>query len=106
MTNDNSIADGIPMSLEQMRLYLQELYGISIVLRKQGTTIVKCPCCSKMHDHGPQPEHHVALCEEADRCKVNGIGIVIVERYFVPNYGYTIYEYRERDGVNEFIIPE
>jgi hypothetical protein len=100
MRNDNSIADGILMSLEQMRLYLQELYGISIVVRKQGTTIVKCPCCSKMHDHGPQPEHHVALCE------VNGIGIVIGERYFVPNYGYTIYEYRERDGVNEFIIPE
>ena len=90
MTNDNSIADGIPMSLEQMRLYLQELYGISIVLRKQGTTIVKCPYCSKMHYHGLQPEHHVALCEEADRCKVNGIGIVIGDHRPGTRHGHCI----------------
>jgi hypothetical protein len=59
-----------------------------------------------MHDHGPQPGHsghYVALCDESDRLLG---GIVVDERYFVPNYGYKIYEYRETEGVNELIIPE
>lgn len=91
MTNDNSIADGIPMSLEQMRVYLQEYHGIPIVLRKQGTTNVKCPYCKKLHDHGPQPGHHVALCDDNNRM---GMGLCVGERYFIPNYGNTICEYR------------
>ena len=32
--------------------------------------------------------HHVAGCDDDDR--FNGVGIVVGERYFVPNYGYTI----------------
>ena len=101
MTNENSIANGVPMDLEQMRGYLQENHGILIVLRQQGTTRVKCPYCGKMHDHGPQPGHHVAGCDDNDRN--NGVGIVVGERFFVPNYGYTIYEYKEGNGVNELM---
>jgi hypothetical protein len=51
MTNNNHIADGVPIDLEQMRGYLQELYGVPVVLRKKGTTGVKCPYCMKKHDH-------------------------------------------------------
>ena len=29
------------------------------------------------------------------------VRVVVGERYFVPNY--TIYEYKERDGVNELL---
>lgn len=100
--NENSIASGVPMDLEQMRVYLQGLYGNPVVLREQGTTNISCPYCFKLHEH-LQPGHHVALCDESDR--YNGCGIVIGNRYFVPNYGYEILEYREADGVNNLIVP-
>lgn len=102
MVNDYSIADGIPMDLDQMREYLQEYHGVPVVLREHGTTSIKCPYCLKIHDHAPQPGHHVALCDNNDR--FNGVGIVVGERYFVPNYGYTIYEYKKGDGVNELLV--
>jgi len=66
MTNDNSLADGVPMNLDQMRVHLQEHCGIPIALREQGTTNVKCPCCLKLHNHEPQPEHHVAVLWDRD----------------------------------------
>ena len=50
MTNDNFIADGIPMSLEQMREYLQDYYGIPIAMRKQGTTVVASPFCNTVRN--------------------------------------------------------
>ena len=39
-----------------------------------------------MHDHGPQPGHHVAGCalDEGE-----GEGIAIGVRYLIPNYGYS-----------------
>jgi hypothetical protein len=46
----------------------------------------------------------VAGCD--DEFRYCGAGIVIAERYFVPNYGYTIIEYEENDGVNRVIIPD
>lgn len=103
ITNDNAIADGIPMNLDQMKECSQETLGVPVALRRQGTTIVKCPCCLKMHDHGPQPGHHVAGCDDHLR---NGVGIVVGERHFVPNYGYTICKHRETDGVNELADHE
>jgi hypothetical protein len=60
MANDNLVADGVPMNLEQMREYLQDLYGFPCVMRELGTTTIKCPYCGKIHDHGPQPGHHIA----------------------------------------------
>jgi F0F1-type ATP synthase alpha subunit len=34
------------------------------------------------------------------------VGLVIGERYFIPNYGYTICEYVRHDGVNQLIVPD
>ena len=101
MENVNCISDGLPMSLRQMREYLQEHYGSPVVLREQGTTSVKRPYCFQHHDHGPQPGHQPAGCD--DESRFSGIGIVVGERYFVPNYGYTIMEYLEENGVNKLI---
>ena len=89
------------MNLEQMREYLQDYYEIPIALRQQGTTNIECPYCGKKHDHGQQPGHHVAGCAGSEY----GTGITVKERFFVPNYGYTIFEYEEGDGVNELTIP-
>jgi hypothetical protein len=71
--------------------------GVPIALRLQGTTMVKCPYCDSLHDHGPQLGHHVALCKDRGR------GVFVRDRYFVPNYGYTIFEYKESDGANELV---
>ena len=43
--NENAISDGIPMTLEPIRKYLQDYYGIPIALREQGVTTVTCPYC-------------------------------------------------------------
>jgi hypothetical protein len=96
--NDNSIFDGLPMSLEQMRLYLQELYCIPIALREQGTQTIKCPYCLQ---HESQPGRHLAGCGDAA-----GAGLVIGDSYYVKNDGYTICEYKKQGGVNELIIPD
>ena len=103
MTDDKSLASGVPMNLEHMREYLQEHYGIPIVLREQGTTNIKCPYCQKLHEHTLEPGHHVAGCSDDDNYL--GIGLIIGERYFVPNCGYTIIEYRNEDGVNILETP-
>ena len=87
------------MNLEQMQAYLQEIYRLPVVLTQQGTTNMECPYCGERHDHGPQPGHHLAHCK--DELRMNGI--VIGDRSFVPNYGYTILEYYEEEGVNKFI---
>jgi hypothetical protein len=100
MTNDYSIANSIPMNLEQMRVYLQELHGVPVVLREQGTTSVKCTYCGKLHEHGGPPGHYVALCDDMDRFNV---GVVVGQRSYIPNYGYTLYDYRENGRVNELI---
>jgi hypothetical protein len=97
-----TIADGIPMDLEGMRLYLQNFYSVPIVLRMQGETAVKCAYCSITHHHGGPPGHQNALCDEENRCSV---GVVIGSRSFHPNYGYDIYEYKVNDRVNELIDP-
>ena len=95
MANDSP---EVPMSSEQMQAYLQEQYGVPIALRLQGTTMVKCPYCDSLHDHETQPGHYVALCED------RGQRVFIGDRFFVPNYGYTIFEYKEGDGVNELVM--
>jgi hypothetical protein len=91
MTNNNSIADGMPINLEEMRLYLQDLYGIPIVLRQEGTTTVNCPYCFKIHEHTGPPGKYIAGCDITDR--YNGSGIVIGQRHFVAGYGYKLYDF-------------
>lgn len=78
-------------------MYLQDHYGIPVVLREQGTTAVTCPYCGGKHDHIVQPGHHQAPCDD------RGIVIVVGDRHFVPNYGYQIIEFRKGKGVNELI---
>lgn len=99
--NTNVVANGLPMSLEQMRSYLQESYGIPIVLREEGKTTVECPYCAKEHDHDPAPGHYKPACEPSP-----GRGLVIGERSFVPAYGYKVMEYREEEGINTLIVPD
>jgi hypothetical protein len=104
MANKNSIANGIPMNLEEMRLYLQDCYGTPIALRQEGTTSINCPYCLKIHEHTGPPGHYMAGCEMADR--YNGSGIVIGQRHYVAGYGYKIYDFKEKKGVNHLLIPE
>ena len=101
MTVDDNdpVCDGLPMTPEQMRDYLQQHHGIPVTLRQKGELSVKCPYCSKLHYHMPGPGHHIADCEERDR----GIGISIGDRYFVPNYGYLLLEYETNGNVNKLI---
>ena len=76
MASDYSISNGVPMTVEQMQFYLQEHYGIPIVLRKIGTTNIQCPYCLKKHEHEVEPGHHVAGCSEDDR--FSGVSILLV----------------------------
>ncbi len=91
------------MRLDQMQEYLQANRGVPVVLRKQGTTSVRCVYCRKLHDHSEPAGYHEAFCDEKDR--LNG-GIVIGDRYFIPGYGYFIYDFKEAEGVNELVVPE
>ena len=70
MTDHEPIATGLPMSLAQMQKFLQDHHGIPVVLRVQGETGVKCPCCGEIdhHDHGPR--HLVAGCSKKARNKI------------------------------------
>jgi len=98
----NKIASGIPMTLEQMQSYLQELYGLPVVLRKEGATMIRCAYCNKDHVSDPWSGHQVAACDDEDR----DIEIVIADRSFIPNYGYTTLDYRENGDVNELLTHD
>lgn len=93
-----AIADGMPMTVAQMQKYLQESYGIPVVLRKKGTTMIKCPHCNKGHDHGTDTGHTPGLCHERERYSVT---LTVGDRAFVPNCGYVIFEYEEKNGANK-----
>ena len=98
---DTNIAGGVPMSLEQMREYLQEHYGVPIALREQGANTVQCPYCHGKH-HATETGHQEARCEEDNF----GSGIVIGNRYFIKNYGYTVAEYIRGDKTNQLVVSE
>ena len=98
--NDSEqICDGLPMTPEQMREYLQQHHGIPVVLRERGQLMVKCPYCAKLHSHEPGPGHHPAACDDRDR----DIGISNGDRFFVPNYGYLLLEYKADGNVNKLL---
>lgn len=100
--NDNKICNGVPMGLEGVRSFLQASRGSPVVLRKEGTTSVKCVYCGKTHNHHGPPGHYVAACDEPERFN---IGLVVDNRTFVPNYGYTIFDWRKNGKVNELLVP-
>jgi len=72
MDTGDSVCNGLPMTVEQMREHRQTFCRSPVVLRKAGVTAVKCPCCGTIHDHGPQPGCHVPDCADDD----NGAGIL------------------------------
>lgn len=79
--------------IEEMRLYLQETLGIPIAVRRLGEyEIDGCPYCGGCHLYDLEPGHVEAQCDD------RGIEIFIGGRGFIPNYGFTIYHYEERDG--------
>ena len=90
------------MTLEQMQSYLQELCGVPIVLREEGTSDIRCPHCSRDHVSDPWPGHQVAACDDKDR----DVEIVINDRSFVPNCGYTMLECGENGEVNELLTHD
>jgi len=90
------------MTLEQMQSYLQELYGLPVVLREEGTTKIRCTHCNKDHVSDPWSGHQVAACDDRDR----DIEIVIGDRSFIPNCGYTMLEHRENGDVNELLTHD
>ena len=59
---DANIADGVPMSLEQMREQLREHYGAPIALREQGANTVQCPYCHGKH-RATETGHQETGCE-------------------------------------------
>ena len=88
-----SVANGVPMDLKQMRRYLQGHDGVPVVLRERGTVHITCPYCGELHEH-ESSGHQVAGCDDN---VLYGIGIFVGERYFVPNWGYHVYEYKVGD---------
>ena len=96
---EEPIADGVPMTLDQMRDYSQHMCGFPVVLRQKGSKQVMCPHCDKNHTHDPGTGHHPAQCAEEDRCK----GIVIGDRSFIPACGYTTLECMSEGNVSKLI---
>lgn len=85
------------MSLEEVRDYLNEHFGVPVVLRKKGETEITCPYCGQGHHHQKESGHYVALCDEGVR---EGVELVIGNRRFVPGYGHDVIHFKERDNVN------
>lgn len=94
------ICNGVPMSIMQLRDYLQDSTGVPVVLKEEGTDVVRCPYCNELHFVDAESGLHVADCSEDIRSE---IGIVIGERSFIPNYGFVVYSYRISHEVNELI---
>jgi hypothetical protein len=101
--NDNNPLPNKPMAVEDVRAYLQALYGVPVVLREEGATNVKCVYCGHVHEHPVGAGFYIAGCD--DEARFSGVGIVVGDRYFATNYGYKIIEYKEVDGVNTINVP-
>jgi hypothetical protein len=86
-----TMASNMPMTPQQMETYLQNLYQLPVTLRKKGDTTITCPYCREQHNH-----EEVGYVNA--QCTVQTPGIVIGERAFYANYGYTILEYEIKDG--------
>jgi len=96
---ESRFANGVPMTLRQMRLYLQDTMGVPVAIRKVGGTTVECPFCFKLH-RAAATGQQVAACDEAT---MKGVTLVVGGRSFRPEFGYTVYEYIERPNVNTLV---
>lgn len=99
---DENAMSTVPMTVEEMGVYLRKYYGYPVVLRQHGTTEIQCPYCRETHDHQHEPGHTRAQCNDELRSSSTS-GIIIDKRVFIPNYGYTILEYVVEDGRNRLI---
>lgn len=104
-----TIAAGIPMSLEEMRLHLQNHYSKPVALRKEGATSAKCPFSGTVIDTPPGPGYFRyepvgtgVYDPNYDAC-TSAPGIIINDRYFTANYGFLIIEYRLKDDTYHII---
>lgn len=90
-----------PMTPSQMQAFLIGFYGIPIALRKQGDKRIVCPYCKETHIHSLMDRGYVtALCENREN------QITVNDRTFLPNYGYTMYEYASTNDNARFKIIE
>ena len=102
MVSVNAIADGAPVSVSDARDYLQDHFGVPIALKKRGYSSIQCPYCGKEHFYQGTGYQNIQ-CSKEDR---RGRSIIVGERSFVPNYGYTVVEYEEEEESNRVIVPD
>jgi hypothetical protein len=100
MSGTVQVCDGVPMTPDQLRNYLQELYGMPVAVRMEESLPIKCPYCMQTHDCEPGAGHHIA------QCTYGGTEISIGTRSFIPSYGLTVFEYKNEGGVNKLTVPE
>lgn len=87
------MADPITLDPKEMQYYLQYLYQLPLVLREKGTFSISCPYCGESHTPGDVTGHVQA------QCTTPSPGIAIENRFFHPNYGYSIMEFEKKDGL-------
>ena len=75
----------------EMQNYLQHLYQLPLALREKGVFTITCPYCSETHTHGDVTGH------VQTQCTLPSPGITIEDRFFHPNYGYSILEFEKKD---------
>lgn len=97
--NEPTLAAGMPMTREEIRLHLQSHYNKPVALRKEGGTTVKCPYTGAIVDTPPGPGYFRPDPMDADMHDPTtpDQGLVINDRYFGQNYGFLIIEYHETD---------
>lgn len=83
----------------EMQRYLQELYGLPVVLKLRGDAGVNCPYCLNRHD--VNGNGYVEA-----RCEYQPQSIGIGERVFHPNYGLHVFEFEPREGSFSLFPPE
>jgi hypothetical protein len=98
------LSSGVPMTEEQLRVYLQNLYNIPVAIRQEGTYEYKCPYCECKHTTDRTSGHHAVECAEDDRYQA--MGLSIGDRSFVPAYGVTLFSFLKDEGVNRLILPD
>jgi hypothetical protein len=79
----------VPMSVEDIRHWMQDFFGKPVAIRKQGSQTYKCPYCKQVHRCKTGPGHVQADC----KTKNSGGDMVIGDRYFSAAYGVKVVQY-------------